>query len=120
MKRTVCRLCQHQFFLSQTLHCTHLAVVVLVQNPASSSLNVLVALASSSHAKRGVHVHIVTGEVQRNQALENDRPPRPRGAEEYQQTGGCAPVRHHVEHRTKSGGLIVVSRRISIQGIQQA
>lgn len=59
-------------------------MIVLVQNPASGGLDVLVALARSSHAKRGVHVHIVTGEVQRNQALEKDGPPRPRGAEEYQ------------------------------------
>lgn len=92
----------------------HLAVVVLVQNPAPGRINLLVALAGTTPAQGGIHVHVMTGHVQANQALENNGPPRPGRAQENKQTSSCATVCHHVKHSTKRGRLVEISRGISI------
>lgn len=65
-------------------------------------------------------MHIMARHIQGNQALEDNGPPGPGGAQEDQETRGGATVRHHVQHGTEGGGLVEVSRGISIQGIQQA
>lgn len=89
-------------------------MVVLVQDPAAAGVDLLVALAGTSHAERRVHVHVVTSHIQRNQTLEDDRPPGPGRAEEHQQTRCCAPIRHHVQHGTEGSRLVEVSCRISV------
>lgn len=119
MNRTVCGACQH-VERKRRKGTTNPAVVILVQDPAAASLHLLVALAGTSHAQGRVHVHVVTGHVQSDQALEDNGPSWPGGAQEDQQTRGRAPIRHHVQHRTKCGRLVIVARRISIQSIQQA
>lgn len=55
---------------------THPVRVVEIQDPASVLVHLLVALIRSTHDKCGIHVDVVTGEVQRDQALEDDGPPR--------------------------------------------
>ena len=94
-------------------------MVVPVQDPAASGLDVLVALAGSPHAEGGVHVHVVARHVQRDQTLEDDRPARPSGTQENQEARGRATIRHHVQDGTKSGGLFEVPSGISVQRIQQ-
>ena len=98
---------------------SYLAVVVLVEHPVPVGVDLLVALVGPAHAQRRIHVHVVTGQVQRDQTLENDGPPGPGGAQEDQQARGGAAVRHHVQDRAESGRLVEIPRRISIQCIQQ-
>lgn len=95
------------------------AGVILVQDPAAARVDLLVALRRATHAQRSVHVHVVASQVQTDQALKQDRPPRPGRAQEDQKTRGGAPIRDHVEHTTKSRGLVVESRKISIQRIEE-
>lgn len=42
---------------------------------APRSINVLVTLATASHGKRGIHVHVVAGKVQTDEQLEDHAPP---------------------------------------------
>lgn len=94
-------------------------MVVLVQNPASGRINLLVALAGTTPAQGGIHVHVMAGHVQANQTLENNGPPRPSRAQENKQTSSGATVCHHIKHCTKGGRLVEVSRGVPIQGVQQ-
>lgn len=98
---------------------SYLAVVVLVENPASLGIYLLVAHVRAAHAESGVHVHIMTGHVQADQALEDDGPTRPRGAQEHQQTSSSTTISHHVQHCAKCSRLVKVSCGIAIQRIQQ-
>lgn len=120
MKSTVCNTCWSAALVSATFResPTHLAVVVLVQNPASGRINLLVALAGTTTAQGGIHVHVMASHVQANQSLENNGPPRPGRAQKNKQTSGCATIRHHVKHGTKGGRLVEISGGISIQGVQ--
>lgn len=94
-------------------------MVVPVQDPAASGLDVLVALAGPPHAEGGVHVHVVARHVQRDQTLEDDRPARPGGAQEDQEARGRAAVCYHVQDGTVRGRLFKVPSGISVQRIQQ-
>lgn len=91
----------------------------MIQNPASSGINLLVALARTAHAQSGIHVHVMTCHIQTDQTLEDDGPSWPSRAQEHKQACSCATVRHHVKHCAEGCGLAEVSRRIPIQGIQQ-
>jgi hypothetical protein len=98
---------------------SYLVGVVLVHDPATGGINLLVALAGSAHAQSGVHVHIVAGHIQTNQSLEDDSPTGPGGTEEDQETRGCAAVSHHVQHRAEYGRLVEVASRIAVKRVQQ-
>jgi len=78
-----------------------------------------VALVGSTDTQSSVHVHIVTGEVQGNQTLEDNRPARPGGAQEDEQAGSGAAIRDHIQHGTECGRLTVVPGSIAIQRVQQ-
>lgn len=94
-------------------------MVILVQDPAAARLNLLVTLARTAHTQSRVHMHVMAGHVDGDQALENNRPPRPGGAQEHQQTCGGAAVRDHVQHGSERGGLVEVARGVPVQGIQK-
>lgn len=99
---------------------THVVRVVLLQDPAPAFVDLLVALAGTAHAQRGVHVHVVAGKIQTDQALEDDGPARESGGQEDQQAGRCAPIRHHVQHGTKLCRLVELARGHTIQSIEEA
>lgn len=99
---------------------THLASVVLVQDPAPGGINLLVALGGTTHAQSCIHVHVMASHIQANQALEDDCPARPGRAQENKKACSCATVCYHVEHSTEGGRLVEITCRIPIQGIQQA
>lgn len=92
-------------------------MVVLVENPAAAGIDLLVALVGSTHAESRVHVHVVTGHVEADQTLEDDCPTRPGGAQEDQQTSGCAAVSHHVQDCTEGGRLVEITRCVAIQRV---
>lgn len=98
--------------------CTHLIMVVLVQDPASAGIHLLVAL--STHAQRGVHVHVMTCQVEGDESLEEDRPARPGGAQEHKETRGRAPIRDHVEDGAERRRLFEIPCRVSVECVQQA
>jgi len=58
-------------------------------------------------------------EIQAYQSLEQDRPSRPCGAQEYEQASRCAAIRHHVEDSTELGGLVVFSGGDPVEGIEE-
>lgn len=67
-----------------------------------------------------VHVHIVAGEVERNQALEHNRPSREGRGQKHQQARGGAAVRDHVQHGAEASRLVECSGSISVEGVEQA
>jgi hypothetical protein len=98
---------------------SYLVGVVLVHDPATGGINLLVTPAGSAHTQSRVHVHVVTGHIQTNQSLEDDSPAGPGRAEEDQETRGCATVSHHVQHRAEGSRLVEVASCISVQRVQQ-
>ena len=77
------------------------------------------ALSTAAHAQRRVHVHVVAGQVQGDEALEYDAEARESLRQENQQTRCRTPVRDHVEHSSKLGALFVCSRGVSVERIEQ-
>lgn len=92
-------------------------MVILVKNPAAAGINLFVALTCAAHGQGSVHVHVVTGQIQANQTLEQDGPSRPSGAQEDEQTGGRTAIRDHIQDRAECGGLVEMTRRHAIQRV---
>lgn len=78
------------------------------------------ALTLAAHNQSRIHVHVVAGKVQANQALEDHRVGGLRSGEEDQQTGGSAAVSDHVQHGTKASGLLEFARSHAVQSIEEA
>lgn len=76
------------------------------------------ALTLASHRKRGIHVHVVAGEVQADQALEDDGVSWLSRRQEDEQTSGRATIRHHVQHGTEARALLEFPRGHPIQSVQ--
>ena len=77
-------------------------------------------LVAPAHAQSGIHVHVVARQIQRDQTLEEDAPPRESACQEDEQARGCATIRHHVEHGTKLCGLLELAGGHAVEGIEQA
>ena len=75
---------------------TYVVGVILLHQPTLALVHVLVALVAATHAQGRVHVHVVTGQIQRNKALEDDAEARESLRQEDEQAGCCTPVRYHV------------------------
>jgi hypothetical protein len=99
---------------------TYLVRVVLPQDPAPARRHVLVALSASAHAQRRIHVHVVTGQVERDQALEDDAPAGEGLRQKDEQTRRCAAVGDHVQHGAKLGALFVGTGCVAVEGVEQA
>lgn len=56
-----------------------------MQDLAPPLIDFLVTCVVPTHSQRRVHVNIVTGEIQRDQSLEDNRPPRERAGEKDKQ-----------------------------------
>lgn len=97
---------------------TYLVGVVLVHDPASRCPDILVALALASHRERGIHVHVVAGEVQADQALEDYGISRLSGRQKDEQACGRATICHHVQHGAEARTLLELPRCHSIQSVQ--
>jgi hypothetical protein len=117
VKSTFCGLLAVQ--IAELERATHVVGVVLLQDPAPALIHVLVALSATAHAQCRVHVHIMTRQVQRNEALEDDAPTGECLRQEDEQTRCCAPVRDHIQHCTKLCRLIETASRVPIEGIEQ-
>lgn len=94
--------------------------IVEIQYPAPILVHVLVARFRAAHDQCGVHVNVVAGKVERDEALEDNGPARERGRQEDEQTRRGAAVRDHVENRAEARGLLVVARRVAVEGVEQA
>jgi hypothetical protein len=64
---------------------TNLVGIVQVQKPALALVDILVARVGTANNQGSVHVHVVAGEVECNQALEDDGPSRKGRGQEDQQ-----------------------------------
>lgn len=102
------------------LVCTYPICVVKIQYPASVLINVLVARFRAAHDERGVHVDVMAGKVERDQALEDDGPARERGGQEDKQARGRAAVSDHVENGPEACALLVVAGGVAVEGVEQA
>jgi hypothetical protein len=78
------------------------------------------ALTRGPHGQRRVHVDVMTGEIEADQALENDTPSGKGGCQKYQQTGSGATISYHIQHGTKRGGLVIPSSCDPVCGIEKA
>lgn len=65
-------------------------------------------------------MHIVAGEVERDEALEEDSPSGESGREENQEAGSCASISHHVKDSTETGRLFEPPRGVTVEGIKKA
>lgn len=92
-------------------------MVILVKNPATAGINLFVALACTAHGQGSVHVHVVTGQVQTDETLEEDGPSGPSGTQENKQTGSGTAISDHIQDRAERGGLVEVTRCHTIQRI---
>lgn len=99
---------------------TYVVGVIHLQDPTPRLVDLLVTLVAPAHAQRRVHVHVMTGQVEGDQALENDAPAREGARQEDQQTRGGAAVRHHVEDGAELGGLLEMARGDAVEGVEQA
>lgn len=99
---------------------TNLVGVVQVQKPALALVDILVARIRAAHNQSSVHVHVVAGEVECNQALEDDGPSREGRGQEDQQARGSAAVRDHVQDSAKASRLVKSSRSIPVESVEQA
>jgi len=88
--------------------------VVLLEHPAATLVDLLVALAASPHGQGGIHVHVVAGQIERDEALENNAPPGKGRGEEDEEASGSAAVRDHVENSAKLGALVKISGREAV------
>lgn len=77
------------------------------------------ALALATHDQSRIHVHVVAGKVQADQALEDHRVGGLRSGQEDQQASGRAAVSDHVQHSTKTSGLLELARGHAIQRIEE-
>ena len=64
-------------------------------------------------------MHIVTGQIQRDQSLEDNGPAWECGSKEDEQAGGCATIGDHVENSAKAGGLLEDAGCIAIEGVEE-
>jgi hypothetical protein len=99
---------------------TYVIGVVLFQYPATAFVDFLVAHALAAHGERRVHVHIMTGQIQTDQSLENYTKSRECGCQKNQETGGSAPIRDHVQDCAKLGRLVEVACRKAVERVEQA
>lgn len=88
--------------------------VVLPQEPIPALVDILVATSTAAHAQGRIHVHVVTGQIQRNQELEYNAPPWESLGQEDEQAGGCASVGDHVQYSSKLGALLVFPSCVAI------
>lgn len=98
---------------------TYLVGVVKVHD-AILGRHILVALALSAHDQGSVHVHVVAGEVQADQTLEDHRVCGLCSGQEDQQTSGSAAIGDHVQDCAETGGLLELARGHTIQSIEKA
>lgn len=98
---------------------TYVVRVVLLQQPVPALVDVLVATRAAAHTQGGIHVHVVAGQVERNQQLEHDAPPGESLCQEDEQAGCCAPVRDHVQDGAKLGALFVLAGCVAIERIEK-
>lgn len=98
----------------------YLVGVVERQNAATRLVDVLVAVVGAAHGQRRIHVHVVAGKVERNQALEHDGPAREGRRQEDEQARRGAAVRDHVKDGAEAGRLLKVPRSIAVEGVEEA
>jgi hypothetical protein len=79
-----------------------------------------VALSAAAHAQRRIHMHIVARQIKRDEALEDNAESGESLRQEDKQTGGGAPIRDHVQHRTKLCGLLEATGCVAVEGIEEA
>lgn len=89
-----------------------------MQNIASATINLLVALSASTHGQSSIHVNVVARQIQTDQALEDNAPSWEGGCKKYQQTGRSTSVCDHIQHCAESGRLVISSCSETIESIQ--
>lgn len=99
---------------------SYLVGVVEVHDAAPAGGDVLMALALSAHDQSGVHVHVVAGKVQADQALEDHRVGGFGGREEDEQARGGAAVGDHVQDGAETGRLLEFARGKAIESVEKA
>lgn len=98
---------------------TYLATVVEVHNTAPRCSDILVTLCLSSHDQSSIHVHVMAGQVQRNQSLKDHAVCGLRCRQKDQQASGRAAISDHVQHSSKPSALFIFSCSDSVERIQQ-
>lgn len=75
---------------------SHPVRIVEIEELAPALIDTLVAGVGASHRQRSIHVHVMGGEVEGDEELEDDYPARESGGQEYEQTGRAATIGDHI------------------------
>lgn len=78
------------------------------------------AVVGAAHGQGCVHVDVVAGKVERDQALEQNGPAGEGRRQKDEQAGGGAAVGHHVQHGAEARRLLKVAGRIAVEGVKKA
>lgn len=76
--------------------------------------------ASTAHDKRGIHMHVMARQIERDEALEHNRKSWECAGQEDQETGCGAAIGDHVQDRSEFGGLVEAPRCQAVKRIEQA
>jgi len=113
--------CDEEELVQGAAHKQDVAVVVVqVHDLAPLCINVLVALAAATHGESGIHVHVMAGEVETDEELEDHAPARHSGRKEDKEAGGGAAICHHVQDSSELCGLVEGTGSVAIESIQKA
>lgn len=119
-KRKICCLTSATSTLGKVWNIvTHPVRVIEIQYPASVLVHLFVALIRPAHDKCGIHVDVVTGKVQRDQALEEDGPPREGRRQEDEEARSRAAIRDHIKYSAEARALLVQASGVTVEGVEK-
>ena len=98
----------------------YLVGIVLMHNPALFRRHILMTLALAAHGQRGIHVNVMAGQIQADEALEDHAVGGFGGGQEDEQARGSAAVGHHVQDGAEARALVVAAGGDAVEGVEQA
>ena len=97
----------------------HFVGIVEVQDPAARLVDIFMAFAGATHGQGRIHVHVMAGQVERNQALKDDGPAGESRCEEDEQARCCTSIGDHVKKSAEASRLVKVARGITVESIEE-
>lgn len=76
--------------------------------------------ALAAHSQGSIHVHVMAGQIQADQALEDPAVRWLRRRQEDEQARGGAPIGHHIKDRAEARALVVLAGGDAIERVQKA
>lgn len=91
-----------------------------MHDAAGLGRHILMALVLSAHGKGSIHVHVMTGQVQTDQTLEDHAVCRLGCCQEDEQAGCGAAIGNHIQDGTESSALLKSASSNTIKRVEKA